>query len=201
MGILTNPRHELFAQELAKGKSADEAFVTAGYSKNRGNASRLKANESVLMRLSELQAQAARSTAITVESICAELDEANAVAKERGQASAMVSASALRAKLAGLLVEKVEVGNPGSFDKCESMEAIADEMIAQLIEGFYPVDEQDREGLIGLLTRQAGEVQEYIAAIKARPITAERCDPNLTTPWQELRPYSAPRRLTNGSHR
>jgi hypothetical protein len=113
----------------------------------------------------------------------------------------MVSASALRAKLAGLLVEKVEVGNPGSFDKCETIEAIADEMIEQLIEGFRPVDEKDREGLVGLLERQAGEVQEYIAAIKARPITAERCDPNLTTPWQQLRPFSAPRRLTNGRQR
>ena len=26
MGILTNPRHELFAQELAKGKSASEGW-------------------------------------------------------------------------------------------------------------------------------------------------------------------------------
>jgi hypothetical protein len=31
MGILTNPRHELFVQELAKGKSASEAYATAGY--------------------------------------------------------------------------------------------------------------------------------------------------------------------------
>ena len=50
--------------------------------------------------LAELQTAVAKNSAITIELICAELDEANAVAKERGQAAAMVSASALRAKLA-----------------------------------------------------------------------------------------------------
>ena len=31
MGILANPRHERFAQALAKGKTATEAYVEAGY--------------------------------------------------------------------------------------------------------------------------------------------------------------------------
>jgi hypothetical protein len=117
---LSNPRHERFVQALFEGESADAAYERAGFKANRGNASRLKANESILKRLAELQAITAKNSAITIESICAELDEANAVAKERGQAAAMVSASALRAKLAGLMVEKVEVGNPGSFDKCDT---------------------------------------------------------------------------------
>jgi phage terminase small subunit len=81
MGILTNPRHELFAQELAKGKSASEAYTVAGYRPCRQNAARLMSNDDIRARLAELQTQAARSTAITVESICAELDEANAVVK------------------------------------------------------------------------------------------------------------------------
>jgi hypothetical protein len=190
MGILTNPRHELFAQELAKGKSASEAYTAAGYRSCRQNAARLMSNDDIRARLAELQAAAAKSTAITVESICRELDEANAVAKERGQASAMVSASALRAKLAGLMVEKVEVGGPGEFDACESVADFADEMLAPLIDGFRPVDAKDRQGLIDVLTRHGNEVQEYLAAIRARSITAVRCNPaDLETPWQALEPH------------
>lgn len=68
--------------------------------------------------MTELQEEAARRSEITIETICAELDTANAVAKERGQASAMVSASALRAKLAGLMVERVEIGGPDAFSGC-----------------------------------------------------------------------------------
>jgi hypothetical protein len=59
MPQLTNPRHELFAQEVARGKTADAAYVLAGYKQNIANASRLKANEKVLARISELQAHAA----------------------------------------------------------------------------------------------------------------------------------------------
>jgi hypothetical protein len=197
--ILENQRHELFAQELAKGKSASEAYVLAGYRPSRKNASRLRTNEDVVARLAELQAVTARSAKITIESICRELDEANAVAKEKGQAAAMVSASALRAKLAGLMVEKVEVGGPGDFDECDTFGAIADKMIAELAEGFYPLDTTDKEGLAELLERQAHEVQEYLAAAKARPITAERVDVAKLPPrWQDLRPYS-PTRLTRGN--
>ena len=42
MPTLRNPRHERFAQELATGKTADAAYVLAGYKENRSNAARLK---------------------------------------------------------------------------------------------------------------------------------------------------------------
>ncbi len=57
--ILENARHERFAQELAGGKTADEAYVLAGYKENRGNAATLKANQSIADRVAELQARAA----------------------------------------------------------------------------------------------------------------------------------------------
>jgi hypothetical protein len=47
MGILTNPRHELFAQELAKGRSATEAYMLAGYKPCRQNAARLMTNDDI----------------------------------------------------------------------------------------------------------------------------------------------------------
>lgn len=199
MPPLANARHERFCLALSEGHSIAESYTRAGYSKNRGNACRLNADESVRARVAELQAQTAAHSKVTIESICRELDEANAVAKAKGQAAAMVSAATLRAKLAGLMVEKVEVGKPGSFDACETFADIADQMIDDLITGFYPVDQADRDGLVKLIERQTSETGEYLAAIKSRPIVAERVDArNLLTPWQKLKPYSAPTRY-NGS--
>jgi phage terminase small subunit len=63
MPVLPNPRHEAFAQALAKGKTADEAYAQAGYSPNRGNATRLKANENIRKRVSELQGRVAEQAA------------------------------------------------------------------------------------------------------------------------------------------
>jgi phage terminase small subunit len=59
MPVLQNPRHEAFAQALAKGKSADEAYAQAGYRPSRHNASRLTTNDNVRKRVTELQARAA----------------------------------------------------------------------------------------------------------------------------------------------
>jgi hypothetical protein len=178
MPILENPRHELFAQELATGKSASEAYALAGFKPSRKNASRLRAKEDVGRRVQELQAVAARSTAITIESICAELDQANQVAMERGQAAAMVSASTLRAKLGGLMVEKVEIGPAGAFSEAETWEDLADKMLGELEARFHPVNEEDREGLTALLERHGAELGEYLAAIKARPINGYAEDPH-----------------------
>lgn len=57
MPVLKNARHEKFAQALAKGKTADEAYEAAGYAANRGNAARLKANESIMKRIGEIAAR------------------------------------------------------------------------------------------------------------------------------------------------
>jgi phage terminase small subunit len=54
MPALANARHERFAQELAKGKSATEAYVEAGYKANSGNAATLKSDQSISTRVSEL---------------------------------------------------------------------------------------------------------------------------------------------------
>jgi phage terminase small subunit len=76
MPVLKNARHERFAQELAKGKSADEAYATAGFKPNRGNAATLKAKQSILDRVSELQAKTVKKVEITVDSLAAELEDA-----------------------------------------------------------------------------------------------------------------------------
>ncbi|RJP45455.1 hypothetical protein C4587_00730 [Candidatus Parcubacteria bacterium] len=57
MGVLKNPRWERFAQELAKGKTADAAYEQVGFKKNRHNAARLAREEHIRTRVAELLAE------------------------------------------------------------------------------------------------------------------------------------------------
>jgi len=117
MPVLPNPRHESFAQALAKGKTADEAYAQAGYSPNRGNATRMKANENIRKRVEELQGRSAKRVEVTVETLAAELEEARALALTEKQTGAAVSATMGKAKLFGLIVEKHKhSGSIGSYD-------------------------------------------------------------------------------------
>lgn len=109
-GPLKNARHERFAQELAKGKTADEAYGLAGFAPNRGNATRLKANESVAARVDELKDRAAKKAEVTVADIARQLDEDREFAKGCGSAAAMVSATLGKAKVLGLIKERHEHG-------------------------------------------------------------------------------------------
>jgi hypothetical protein len=112
MPVLPNPRHESFAQALAKGKTADEAYALAGYRPNRGNAATLKANQSITDRVTELQERVAKKVDVTIESLAAELDEARAIALAEKQPSAAIAATMGKAKLFGKIVEKHRHSGP-----------------------------------------------------------------------------------------
>ncbi|MBW3099243.1 hypothetical protein [Pseudohoeflea coraliihabitans] len=62
MPTLSNQRHEAFAQALAKGKSATDAYKMAGYKPDYGAASRLSGNVKVKARVAELISAAAKKT-------------------------------------------------------------------------------------------------------------------------------------------
>lgn len=111
MTALTNAKHEKFAQELFKGKTADEAYQIAGYRPSRKNASRLKAKEDIRSRIAELQSASSMRVEITVASLLQEAGEIQQAAKEAGQHSAAVAALTAKAKLAGLWVDKAENTN------------------------------------------------------------------------------------------
>jgi phage terminase small subunit len=108
MAVLKNPRHELFAQHLAKGKTATDAYAAAGYRPNQPNSARLISNDMVRARLAELQDRAAIRTEVTVASLLAEAEDARVAAMEAGQFSAAISAIREKGVLAGLRVEKRE---------------------------------------------------------------------------------------------
>ena len=58
--VLANARHEKFAQGLAKGMSATEAYRKAGYKPSDQHASRLARNGKVRARVAELQGSTAK---------------------------------------------------------------------------------------------------------------------------------------------
>lgn len=73
MLVLQNKKWEKFAQEVAKGKSAGDAYASAGYKPNPKNADRLKKIEGVQQRIQELATIGAEKAGVTVERIMAEL--------------------------------------------------------------------------------------------------------------------------------
>jgi Terminase small subunit len=110
MPILSNPRHEQFAQGLATGKSATEAYKDAGYKGDRTAACRLAANVNVKARVQELQAVAAERTKVTITSLIQEAEEVRGLAVSERQLSAANTAIVTKAKLSGLWVDRSEVG-------------------------------------------------------------------------------------------
>jgi len=115
MSVLSNPKHELTAQELAKGRTQVEAIETAGYSPHRSNASRLIANDSIKLRVSELQEQAAMSISITLEGQIAKLEDLLNQAKALKQIAAGVSAIDKQNELMGFKIQRVESKRVSDF--------------------------------------------------------------------------------------
>jgi phage terminase small subunit len=73
MPALDNQRHEAFAQALAKGSSATDAYVTAGYKPSRTAASRLSSNVNIQVRVKELLSRAADRAEIDIARTLKEL--------------------------------------------------------------------------------------------------------------------------------
>jgi phage terminase small subunit len=73
MPPLKNARHEAFAQGLAKGLSASEAYVAAGYKDSRSSASRLSTNANIEARVAELVDRGAERAEASVERVLREL--------------------------------------------------------------------------------------------------------------------------------
>lgn len=132
MTALSNPKHERFAQELAKGKSAEESYALAGFSPNRGNASVLKHKQNILDRVSEIlderesihaqaTAEAIKATALTkawvietlMENVAKAMqakamtdDEGNTIGEFQYQGSVANKALELLGKEIGMFVDR-----------------------------------------------------------------------------------------------
>jgi phage terminase small subunit len=129
MGILANPRHERFAQGLAAGKSASQAYVDAGYSRNDGNAGRMNRNEQIRLRVSELQKENSMISRISREDIISRLLENVEEATEAKQHAAAGASIERLAKLLGYWTDRQEIRQVSELDGIDD----PDELRAKLI--------------------------------------------------------------------
>jgi tripartite-type tricarboxylate transporter receptor subunit TctC len=134
MPVLPNPKWELAAQEVAKGKSQLKAVEAAGYAPHRSNASRLIANDSIKSRVVELQVEASKTIAITLEGQIAKLEDLLNQAKQHKQISAGVAAIDKQNELMGLKVQRVESKRVDQFAN------MSDEELEQYVYGNKELD-------------------------------------------------------------
>jgi hypothetical protein len=132
MPTLKNSRHERFAQLLASGKTAKDAYATAGYKASDSNGAWLARKEEISTRVAEISrehwsreqaaaAVAVERTAITRQSLVEKIEAARVAAMEAGQFSAAVAAAKEIAVLLGIRIERSERGGPGEFDWVEKL--------------------------------------------------------------------------------
>ena len=147
---LASFRQERFAQELAMGRSQGEAYALSGYRLSTvgardANASRLLKNDKVAARVAELQAEAAASTAITVESLIREATDIQRAATADGNHSAAIAAVVTKAKLAGLWIERRENTNFNTqvIDRRDvPLNQLTDEELLAIAAGALPEREE-----------------------------------------------------------
>ena len=140
MPALENAKHELFAQEIAKGASQRDAYKAAGYEVKSdaaadANASRLLTNAKVKARVAELQERisdvtvekAAVSKAWVIAKLVENVERAmtaepvrdaqgNPTGEYKYNGSVANRALELIGKEQGMFIDRSEVGKPGDFD-------------------------------------------------------------------------------------
>lgn len=112
-------KQQRFVQEYVKDQNGTQAAIRTGYSEKtaKQQGSRLLADPRIKAAVRAGQKRVATRAAVTVESLMAELEQARALALREKQASAAVTATMGKGKLAGLLVEKHRhSGAVGTYD-------------------------------------------------------------------------------------
>jgi len=149
MPVLTNPRHEAFAQALAKGKTQEEAYTEAGFAPSRHHASRLATNGNVAKRVEEIQARVAVkaewSAADRLASLKA-IHDASMADDRRTAISAISEANKMQGSYAPA---KREVSGPNGGPINLNLSGMTDEQLAAL------------EAALGAVTDAAGGSAGY----------------------------------------
>jgi hypothetical protein len=141
MPMLTNNRHELFAQAIAAGKSHYEAYESAGFTAKGATASacatRLLKDAKVAARVAELQQKNAQTVGLTKQWVLEKLVEnvhrampPAAAYEYKYEGSVANRALELLGKELGMFIDRKEVGQPGEFEAMEDaalFQALAEE--------------------------------------------------------------------------
>lgn len=117
-GCLT-PKQQRFVQEYLQDHNGTQAAMRTGYSAKtaKQQGSRLLAEPRIQAAVRAGQKKVAKKAEVTVDSLMAELEQARKLALKEKQASAAVTATMGKGKLAGLLVEKHKhSGAVGTYD-------------------------------------------------------------------------------------
>ncbi|MCK1656192.1 terminase small subunit [Bradyrhizobium sp. 151] len=148
MPILSKPKHEIIANALASGKNQAEAYRAAGYAYKPANASRLCRQPSIEARVREIISERANSeakarevgiarAALTEEWIIVRLKHVidlsirglplcdrsgDPTGTFKPDLGAALSGLKLAAKIAGLLVHRHEIEQPGVFARMTDTE-------------------------------------------------------------------------------
>lgn len=174
-GPLSNPRHERFAQaifaQIAKGRgeySQGKAYLAAGYNCTSESARRCASRlltivDDIGARVAELQAASAKRKRVTVESIVDELEEARNLARDKEHTNTMVAATAAKAKILGLSVDRVEQGKPGDFSTADSQHAAA----RMLLRNAGMDESEISDGCVSAAVTALDHFNQRIAAIMA----------------------------------
>ena len=110
------PKQTAFAEKYVECGNASEAYRHAYDAENMSpqalkvEASRLLVNPNITLTIVELQEAARERCMVNVEGLTRELDEDRKLAREERQASPAIAAVMAKAKLHGLLTDKVEHG-------------------------------------------------------------------------------------------
>lgn len=174
MPILQKAKYEMFAQEIAKGNSAADAYVNAGYRPSPSNAGNLRNKKEIQIRVAELLAeretihvqatqQAIEATGLTKEWVITHLMEnalqclgklpvrtsiTNGVAMEifERHPTGANRALELLGREKNMFIERLEVGDPGAWARMTDTELDQD-LIDQAGKLGIP-----KQALAGLLT-------------------------------------------------
>ena len=103
-----SPQQMRYAEYRAQGLSQTESAAKAGYA-HRGGAYKAERNPMVVEYLAEVKRNVQVQAAYIVTTAMDEAKEGMIFAKETENAAAYVKAVELRAKLSGLLIDRVEV--------------------------------------------------------------------------------------------
>ena len=85
--------------------------------------------DDIQARLAEIQGAAAKASEVTIESLLSELEAARAKATDLDQLSAAVRAIEAKAKVSGLLIQRMEIGSPNEFAHCKTEAETVDKLL------------------------------------------------------------------------
>jgi len=130
MPTLSNPRHELFAQNIVKGMNRTKAYQMAGYVKDDGNATRLMTvNDSIQNRIAELFDETMPEVKWDRENVNRQYTELLYKLKRANKLEAAAKVVDSISRVNGLIITRHESGKAGEFEGLTDYELL--ELIAE----------------------------------------------------------------------